>query len=86
MEKLNVSEQWAGNLPGDAVAQEAKADEFNLLEVMEFFADICLTDSLYLLQTLHESASVPERCIEPAMTDIVSLKLSPFGRRLRQVH
>lgn len=86
MEKLNVSEQRAGNLPGDAMALEAKADEFNLLEVMELFSDICLTDSLYLLQTLHESANVPEICIEPAMTDIVSLKLSPFGRRLRQIH
>lgn len=86
MEKLNISEQRAGNLPSDAVGLEVKADEFNLLEVMELFADICLTDSLYLLQTLHESEGVPERCIEPAMTDIVSLKLSPFGRRLRQIH
>lgn len=74
------------NLPSDETAATAKADEFNLLEVMEFFSDICLADSLYLLQTLHESSNVPERCVEPAMADIVSLKLSPFGRRLRQIH
>lgn len=72
--------------PSDAETVTAKADEFNLLEVMEFFSDICLADSLYLLQILHESSNVPERCVEPAMADIVSLKLSPFGRRLRQVH
>jgi hypothetical protein len=86
MEKLDMSEQRADNLPSDAAVETVIADEFNLLEVMEFFSDVCLTDSLYLLQTLHESAGVPESRIEPAMTDIVSLKLSPFGRRLRQIH
>lgn len=86
MEKLNVAKQSTSDLPNDETAATAKAEKLSLLEVMEFFSDICLADSLYLLQIIHESEGVPERCVEPAMADIVSLKLSPFGRRLRQIH
>lgn len=92
MEELNLSEQWADNLPSETVAALMAAmpepDEMNLLEVMEFCSDICLAHPLCLLQIVEEhcAENSSEICVAPLMAEIMSLKLSPFGRRLRQIH
>lgn len=92
MKELILSEQHAGNLPSEAVALTLAAmpesDEMNLLEVMEFCSDICLAHPLCLLQIVEEhcAENSSEICVVPLMAEIMSLKLSPFGRRLRQIH
>lgn len=70
-----------------AIAAAAElGDQMSLLEVMEFFSDICLAHPICLLEVLRESANVAERCLEPAMADIMLLRSSPFGQRLKQIH
>lgn len=92
MEEPNLSEQRADNLPGETVALPLMAllepDEMNLLDVMELCSDICLAHPLCLLQIVQEHCAEDslEICVAPLMAEIMSLKLSPFGRRLRQIH
>ena len=92
MEEPNLSEQRADNLPSEPVALPLTAmlesDEMNLLDVMELCSDICLAHPLCLLQIVQEHCAEDslEICVAPLMAEIMSLKLSPFGRRLRQIH
>ncbi len=92
MEEPNLSEQRADNLPSETVALPLTAmlesDEMNLLDVMELCSDICLAHPLCLLQIVQEHCAEDslEICVAPLMAEIMSLKLSPFGRRLRQIH
>ncbi len=95
MEELFLLEQRADISPSEIVALLAAAamsaeepDEMNLLEVMEFCSDICLAPPLCLLQIVREhcAENASEICVAPLMAEIMSLKLSPFGRRLKQIH
>ncbi len=95
MEELFLLERRADISPSEIVAELSAAamsaeepDEMNLLEVMEFCSDICLAHPLCLLQILEEhcAETQTEICIVPLMAEIMSLKLSPFGRRLKQIH
>ena len=95
MEELFLLERRAEITPSEIVAELSAAamsaeepDEMNLLEVMEFCSNICLAHPLILLQIVQEhcAESSSEICIVPLMAEIMSLKLSPFGRRLRQIH
>lgn len=92
MEEPNLSEQRADNMPSKTVALPLTAllesDELNLLDVMELCSDICLAHPLCLLQIVQEHCAEDslEICVAPLMAEIMSLKLSPFGRRLRQIH
>jgi hypothetical protein len=92
MEEPNLSEQWADNLPGETVVLPLTAmlepDEMSLLDVMELCSDICLAHPLCLLQIVQEHCAEDslEICVAPLMAEIMSLRLSPFGRRLRQIH
>lgn len=92
MEELNLWEQRAGNLPSETISLLAavmpESDEMNLLEVMEFCSDICLAHPLCLLQIVEEhcAENSSEICVAPLMAEIMSLKLSPFARRLKQIH
>lgn len=93
MEELSLLKQRADNLPSETVAPPLAAlsepVEMNLLEVMELCSDICLAHPLCLLQIVQEHCAeeqTSEICVVPLMAEIMSLKLSPFGRRLRQIH
>lgn len=93
MEKLNIPEQSTANLPNCAttvnLASAAAEAELNLLEVMEIFSTICVTHPIRLLQILDEceaEENLPEIFRESAMSEFMSFKLSPFGKRLRQIH
>ena len=92
MKELNLLEQRAHNPPSETAALQAaempEPDEMNLLEVMEFCSDICLAHPLCLLQILEEhcAETQTEICIVPLMAEIMSLKMSPFGKRLTQIH
>ncbi len=94
MEELNLSKQRTDNLSSETVALPVavmpdEPDEMNLLDVMEFCSDICLAHPLCLLQIVQEhcaAENTSEICVVPLMAEIMSLKLSPFGRRLRQIH
>ncbi len=93
MKELNLLEQRADNSPSETIALPIAAampepDEMNLLEVMEFCSDICLAHPLCLLQILEEhcAETQTEICIVPLMAEIMSLKMSPFGKRLTQIH
>lgn len=93
MKDLNLLEQRADDLPNEtavAMATEAmtEPEQMNLLEVMEFFSDICLAHPLCLLQIVEEHCAEisSEICVVPLMAEIMSLRLSPFGRRMSQIH
>jgi len=92
MKELNLLEQRAHNPPSETAALQAaempEPDEMNLLEVMEFCSDICLAHPLNLLQIVQEHCAEvsSEICVVPLMAEIMSLKLSRFGKRLTQIH
>ena len=90
MEELIMTEQSTSFSSSEIAAAIAAAaelgDQMSLLEVMEFFSDICLAHPICLLEVLRKSASAAEICVEPAMADIMSLRSSPFGRRMKQIH
>ena len=94
MEEPFLLERRADISPNEIVALLAAAamseepDEMNLLEVMELCSDICLAPPLCLLQIVQEHCieNSSEICIVPLMAEIMSLKLSPFARRLKQIH
>ena len=91
MEEVNLPEQSINSLPSETAVPAAalpEPDEMNLLEVMEFCSDVCLAHPLCLLQIVEEhcAENSSEICVVPLMAEIMSLKLSPFGRRLRQIH
>lgn len=92
-----MSEQSTNELPQD-VASAATAtvqpeaitvqmeEAINLLEVMEICSDLCVTHPFRLLQILEECAVSPEITVAPLLAEIMSLKVSRFGRRLEQIH
>ncbi len=88
MEKLIMSEQSTNDLPSETVVPPTseRGGELNLLEVMEICSDLCVTHPFRLLQILEECAVSPEITVVPLMAEIMSLKISPFGKRLRQIH
>lgn len=93
MEELFLLERRADISPSEIIAELSAAmpeepNEMNLLEVMEFCSDICLAHPLCLLQIVREhcAENASEICVAPLMAEIMSLKLSPFGRRLKQIH
>jgi len=53
---------------------------------MEICSDLCVTHPLRLLQILEECAVSPEITVAPIFAEIMSLKVSRFGRRLDQIH
>jgi hypothetical protein len=61
-------------------------EAINLLEVMEVCSELCVTHPLHLLQILEECAVSPEITVAPIFAEIMSLKVSRFGRRLEQIH
>ncbi len=90
-----MSEQSTNELPQDAAVNAAKVqpeaitfqpEAINLLEVMEICSDLCVTQPLHLLQILEECAVSPEITVAPLFAEIMSLKVSRFGRRLEQIH
>jgi len=92
----NMSEQSTNESPREdaptataAVQPEAvtfQPEAINLLEVMEICSDLCVTHPLRLLQILEECAVSPEITVAPIFAEIMSLKVSRFGRRLDQIH
>lgn len=86
MEKLIMSNQPLDNQPSRTVAAATEA-ELNLLEVMEIFSWLCVTDPILLLQILDDcAADVSAISRESSMAEFMWLKLSPFGRRLKQIY
>lgn len=91
-----MSEQSMNNLPCEfvapataaAAAATAEPERMNLLELMELCADICLAHPLCLLEIVeqHCAETQTEICVAPLMTEIMSLRLSPFGQRFAQIH
>lgn len=90
-----MSEQSTNELLRDAATAAATAqpeavtfqpDAINLIEVMEICSDLCVTHPLRLLQILEECAVSPEITVAPLFAEIMSLKVSRFGRRLEQIH
>jgi hypothetical protein len=92
-----MSEQSTNELSQDAATTAATAtvqpeamnfqkDAINLLEVMEVCSELCVTHPLRLLQILEECAVSPEITVAPIFDEIMSLKVSRFGRRLEQIH
>ena len=92
----NMSEQSTNELLQDAATAAAataqpeavtfRQEAINLLEVMEICSDLCVTHPLRLLQILEECAVSPDITIAPIFAEIMSLKVSRFGRRLDQIH
>ena len=92
----NMSEQSTNKLSQDAATTAAatvqpeamnfQKDAINLLEVMEVCSELCVTHPLRLLQILEECAVSPEITVAPIFDEIMSLKVSRFGRRLEQIH
>lgn len=95
---LNMSEQSTNETLQDAAtaaittataqpeATTFQTDAISLLEVMEICSDLCVTQPLRLLQILEECAVSPEITVAPIFAEIMSLKVSRFGRRLEQIH
>ncbi len=89
-----MSEQLTNELPRDSasaamVQPEAitfQPEAIDLLEVMEICSDLCVTHPFRLLQILEECAVSPEITVAPLFVEIMSLKVSRFGRRLDQIH
>lgn len=89
-----MSEQSTNELPLEAAtaitvqpeAMTSQPEAMNLLEVMEICSELCLTHPFRLLQILEEYAVSPEITVAPIFAEIMSLKVSRFGRRLEQIH
>ena len=90
-----MSEHSMNNLPCEFVASAIAAtaatvelERMNLLELMELCADICLAHPLCLLEIVeqHCAETQTEVFVVPLMVEIMSLRLSPFGQRLAQIH
>lgn len=91
-----MSEQSTDELPQDVASAVATVqpeaitvqleEAINLLEVMEICSDLCVTHPFRLLQILEECAVSPEITVAPLLAEIMSLKVSRFGRRLEQIH
>ena len=88
MEELNLTKQRADTPPSEIIALSVatKPDELTLLEVMEILSDLCVAHPLRLLEILEESLLLPEISLAPVMAEIMSLKVSTFGKRLTQIH
>lgn len=93
----NMSEQSTNESPREDAVTAATAtaqpeavtfppEAINLIEVMEICSDLCVTHPLRLLQILEECAVSPEITVAPLFAEIMSLKVSRFGRRLEQIH
>lgn len=98
MEELILLElKRAGLSPSDTVAFPCHSvmtetailepEEMTLLDVMEFCSDVCLAHPLAILEILHEhcAETSTESCVVPLMAEIMELRLSSFGRRLRLI-
>lgn len=91
-----MSEQSTNELPQDVAPDVATVqpeaitvqpeEAINLLEVMEICSDLCVTHPFRLLQILEECSVSPEITVAPLLAEIMSLKVSRFGRRLEQIH
>ena len=89
-----MSEQLTNELPRDAATAATvqpetmtfQSEEINLLEVMEICSELCVTHPFRLLQILEECSVSPEITLPPLFAEIMSLKVSRFGRRLEQIH
>lgn len=89
-----MSEQLTNELPRDAAsaatvqpeAMTYQSEAINLLEVMEICSELCVTHPFRLLQILEECSVSPEITVAPLFAEIMSLKVSRFGRRLEQIH
>lgn len=90
-----MSEQLTNELPRDAATATAtdqpeamtfQRDAINLLEVMEICSELCVTHPFRLLQILEECSVSPEITLPLLFAEIMSLKVSRFGRRLEQIH
>lgn len=90
----NMSEQLTNESPLEAATAVTVQPEtvnfqpeaINLLEVMEICSDLCVTHPFRLLQILEECAVSPEITVAPIFAEIMSLKVSRFGKRLEQIH
>ncbi|MDQ3751223.1 MAG: hypothetical protein M3367_19730 [Acidobacteriota bacterium] len=83
-----MSEQSMNNFPSCATTIVTTVeDDLNLIEVMEIFSTICVTHPIRLLQILDEcEEDTPDICRGSSIAGFMSLKLSPFGRRFREIH
>ena len=93
MKEANLFEQAAECPTSETVAPQAaatattpKTEELTLLEVMEICSDLCVAPPLCLLEILEESLFLPEISLAPVLSEIMSLKVSRFGKRLSQIH
>ncbi len=59
--------------------------EWNLLDVMEICSNMCLSQ-LLAAQILEEGEDLSEICGAKLAGEIALLKISPFGKRLAQIH
>lgn len=81
-----MSNYSMNNLPACA-ATAAVETKLNLLVLMEIFACLWVTHPVRLLQTLDKCDQVSDEiCCESSLADFISLRLSPFGRKLKQIH
>ena len=59
--------------------------ELNLLDVMEICSNMCLSQ-LLAAQILQEDEDLSEICGAELAGEIALLKITPFGKRLAQIH
>ena len=89
MSEQSTNESQLDSTTAATIQPEAinfQPETINLLEVMEICSDLCVTHPLRLLQILEECSVSPEITVAPLFAEIMSLKVSRFGRRLEQIH
>ena len=69
-----------------SLATTASQDELTLLEIMQMFSTICFLHPLELLQILEECEDSPPACRMLLFTELMSVRDSPYGKRLSQIH
>jgi hypothetical protein len=64
----------------------ATPDELTLLEMMQIFSTVCFLHPLELLQILEDCEDSPPACRMMLFTELMSVRDSPYGKRLSQIH
>lgn len=72
------------NINRDELPSALTSDTLNLLDVMEICSHMCLSEML--AAQILEGADLSEVCNQKLADEIALLKVSPFGKRLAQIH
>ena len=72
------------NINCDQSPSAPTSDTLNLLDVMEICSHMCLSEML--AAQILEGADLSEVCNQKLADEIALLKVSPFGKRLTQIH